>query len=327
METCSLPQQSVAEHAEQKPETDDDQDRLCQQLNALRDISNARHDQLRLRTGSGRTVTKRAFGLAIPEIAPAEQPQANAQTIEQSPGLNPAQQLPAASSSVQHTPAAHASLAQAQSIKSQKSSFGSAVEGVLERPWRSIGRKSLPSRFAAPGTALRATPMEGVLERFEQPGTSQQRHASTSQQASTPVGFSKCEAVLRLQLSPGDEAELLQKDSPVQGLLEPQSDPALQQPSSCVPQLGNLGFFGSLNTAPILYDTPGRPFSQLCALVQPLQAYTAGCNYSCIFCLHIVLRLLKAETLVDCIARVDPAEEVSQSTEEWWYDCRCSHAE
>ena len=270
MEAGSLPQQSVAEHAEQKPETANDQDRLCQQLNALRDISNARHDQLKLRIGSGRAITKRAFGLALINIAPAEQQQANAQTLEQSPAaLEPAQQLPAASPSVQHTPAAHASLTQAQSIKSQKSSFGSAVEGVLERPWRSIGRKSLPSHFVAPGTALRATPMEGVLERFEQPGTSQQRHASTSQQASTPVGFSKCEAVLRLQLSPGDEAELLQKDSPVQGLLEPQLNPALQQPYSCVPQLGSLGFFGSLNTAPILYDTPGRPLSQPCAFVQP----------------------------------------------------------
>ena len=78
-----------------------------------------------------------------------------------------------------------------------------------------------------------------------------------SQQASTPVGHSKHEAVLRLQLSPGDEAQLLHKESPVQGLLEAQLDPAVQHPSSCAHQQGSLGFFGSLNTAPMLFDTPG----------------------------------------------------------------------
>lgn len=100
--------------------------------------------------------------------------------------------------------------------------------------------------------------MEGIPERFDWPGTVRCSSVQGSQTDSTPVGFSKRQAVLRLQLSPGDEAQLLQDQSPVQGLLEPQSYPALQRSSGNAYRQGSLGFFGSLNTAPLLFDTPGK---------------------------------------------------------------------
>lgn len=235
--------------AQERPQVQE-MDTLKQRLAALSDISNARRTELRLRGGSGRLVAKRAFDLAMPDLALIEQQQPVPQPSEQAAALSPDQQTPVPGT---------LSRVQAKSTKSRKSSFGSAVEGVLERPWRSIGRKSQASRFGTPGTALRGTPMEGVPERFDLANT--QHHVQQRglpDQASTPVGSGRCEAVLRLQLSPGDEAQLLQKDSPVQGLLEAQHDPAPEHQPNFAEQYGSLGFFGSLNSAPPIYDTPGN---------------------------------------------------------------------
>lgn len=259
MEICNSPQPSNAAGAEQNAVAWKEHNRVDQRLTALCDISNARCSQLKLHLGSGRAVTRRAYDLALPAIAPPEQQQVQEQIPESVlTALSPVQPTPAASPPVQETPTAALSLAKQHSIKSRKSSCGSAMEGVPERPWRSIGKHSHSSRFMTPGTAPMATPMEGILERFDQPSAAQHSLVQMSQGDSTPAGSSKHEAVLRLQLSPGDEAQLLQQHSPVQGLIEPQLYAAPHDPSSSLYRKGSRGFFGSLNTAPMLFDTPGR---------------------------------------------------------------------
>ena len=177
-------------------------------LDKLQDISNMRRSQLQLHTGSGRTVTKRTFSLAMSTVQTPE-PQAATQTPAHTAFCTPqaAGSPPTASRLSAHT------------SRSSRASFGSAMEGVPERPWRSIPKTPAASRRTAASSMFQYTPMEGVPERLDRPALQQsirrQSNAgklrtpatarqSPAKQASTPVSISRPEAVLRLQLSPGE---------------------------------------------------------------------------------------------------------------------------
>ncbi|KAL3142808.1 hypothetical protein ABBQ38_003107 [Trebouxia sp. C0009 RCD-2024] len=228
------------------------------QLDKLKDISNERHSRLQLHPGSGRTVTKRSFSLAMPPVQTPE-PQTGTETAAREAFCTPqaAGSPPTASWLSAHT------------SRSSRASFGSAMEGVPERPWRSIAKTPAASRLTAASSIFQYTPMEGVPERMEGPAPQQSirrqsmtgrlrapaigRH-SPAKQANTPVSMSRPDTVLRLHLSPGDEAQL-QEVSPVVGLLEPQQQPEQQQ-QTAAEQCGSMGFFGSLCSAPPV-NTPG----------------------------------------------------------------------
>lgn len=248
-------------------------------LDMLQDISNMRRSQLQQRAGSGRTATKRIFGLALPPIQALPATQPVGQTPQQT-ALSTPQTAPAAVSV--NRPSAH-------SNKNSRVSFGSAIEGILERPWRSITKTPAASITPASNSIWQYTPMEGVPERFELPhlqhsirrqshSNRQRSPASTShrdgqkletpgsirqsgaQKLWTPVSTARPEAVLRLHLSPGDEAQL-QEVSPVVGLLEPQHQPDEQVTGA--EQYGSLGFFGSLCSAPPVTDAAGAALNLL----------------------------------------------------------------
>ena len=161
------------------------------------------------------------------------------------------------------------------------------MEGVPERPWRSIGKTPQAAASPALSLALHQTPMEGVPERVEQPYTAvrrqsyngklrtpgstgqthgkQLRGSARTQQRASRLGIDsngtpRPETLLRLQLPAADEAQPLE-ESPVVGLLEPQQQPGdqqQQQQATGADQYGSLGFFGSLDTAPPVEDAAGK---------------------------------------------------------------------
>ena len=184
---------------------------------------------------------------------------------------------------------ANVSKASACSKAGTYSSYGTAMEGVLERPWRSIGKTPLPAASPALSLVLDGTPMEGVPERIEQPrfhstirrqsqhsrlrtpNTAQTTRANSTgrlsnlrhqceQLVDTPDDRPRPEILQRLHLPAADEAQLME-ESPVVGLLQPQQqpDPERQQQhqASGAGRYGSLGFFGSLNSAPPLADSSG----------------------------------------------------------------------
>ena len=167
-----------------------------------------RRSQLQLHTGSGRAITNRAFSLAMPQVKMPPPPQAATQTPKQ-----PAYATPCAASMPPSTRSltAHAS-------RNSRASVGSAMEGVPERPWRSIAKTPAMSRLTASTSIFQYTPVEGVPERIEWQAPKQQsikrqstagrlRTPSTAQkhaqQASPPASTSRPHAVLQLQHSPG----------------------------------------------------------------------------------------------------------------------------
>jgi len=171
-------------------------------------------------------------------------------------------------------PAATVNRMSAKSKRSSRASFGSAIEGILERPWRSISKTPAACRTPAPSSAWKHTPMEGVPERFEQPCHQQsirrQSHGSklktpgstrqSHRQHLGPLGSTaRPDTLSRLQSPAGDEAQL-QEVSPVVGLLEPQQQPdeQQQQQQTGAEQYGSLGFFGSLCSAPPVTDAAGE---------------------------------------------------------------------
>lgn len=182
------------------------------QLDKLKDISNERHSRLQLHPGSGRTVTKRSFSLAMPPVQTPE-PQTGTETAAREAFCTPqaAGSPPTASWLSAHT------------SRSSRASFGSAMEGVPERPWRSIAKTPAASRLTAASSIFQYTPMEGVPERMEGPAPQQSirrqsmtgrlrapaigRH-SPAKQANTPVSMSRPDTVLRLHLSPGEPPSL-----------------------------------------------------------------------------------------------------------------------
>lgn len=181
-------------------------------LDKLQDISNVRGSQLQLQSGSGRTVTKRTFSLAMPLVQTQE-----AQAVTQSPA-HAAFCTPQAASS----PLTASRLA-AHTSRSSRASFGSAVEGVPERPWRSILKTPAASRLTAASSRFQFTPMAGAPERLDGPAPQQSiRRQSTAgklqtpgtarkspaNKASTPVSISRPDTLLRLQLSPGELSSL-----------------------------------------------------------------------------------------------------------------------
>ncbi len=229
-----------------------------------------RRSQVQQRAGSGRAVTKRAFGLALTPVQILPEPKPASQNLLQTAHSTPQAATPA--SSVHRLPA--------QSNRSSRASFGSAIEVILERPWRSISKTPAPARSTAPRSAFKYTPMEGVPERFEQPhlhlairrqshgnklrtpGSIRQCHA---QKLGSPVSTARPDVSLRLQ-SPSDDEAQLQEVSPVVGLMEPQYQPDEQRPTGAE-QYGSLGFFGSLCSAPPVTDAAGTVFSIVCKLV------------------------------------------------------------
>lgn len=220
-----------------------------------------RHSRLQRRAGSGRAVTKRTFGLALPPVQIAIDP-------------HPASQTPLQSTMSTPQTALHASTVNRASAHSNRSraSFSSAMEGIPERPWRRDSQTPAPSRTPAPRSAWKHTPMEGVPERFEQPhlrqfirrqseGSMLRTPGSTRpRQAQTPglqLSAARPDALSRLQSPSGDEAQL-QEASPVVGLMEPQQQPDEQQQQTGAEQYGPLGFFGSLCSAPPVTDAAGK---------------------------------------------------------------------
>ena len=182
-------------------------------LDKLQDISNVRRSQLQLHSGSGRTVTKRTCSLAIPPVQQTQQPQA----VTQSP-VHTAFCTPQAAGS----PPTASRLA-ALTSQSSRPLFGSAMEGVPERPWRSIAKTPATSRLTTTSSRFQFTPMAGAPERLDgavpqqsirrqsiagklrTPGTAWQRPAN---KANTPVSISRPDTLLRLQLSPGELSSL-----------------------------------------------------------------------------------------------------------------------
>ncbi|KAL0026399.1 hypothetical protein WJX79_006459 [Trebouxia sp. C0005] len=130
-------------------------------LDKLQDISNTHRSQLQQHAGSGRAVTKRTFGLALAPIQTVSEPQAASQTPLQSALSTPQTAWPAAS----------VNRMSAKSKKSSRASFGSAIEGILERPWRSISKTPAASRTPAPSSGWKYTPMED--EQQQQTGAEQ----------------------------------------------------------------------------------------------------------------------------------------------------------
>ena len=233
-------------------------------LGRLQDISNVRHSQLQQRAGSGRGVTKRTFGLALPPVHILPDPMLVSQAPEATALLTP-QTAPSV---------ATGNRASGRSKRSSRSSFGSAMEGILERPWRSVSKTPAPVGLAAPSPAFSFTPIEGVPERFEPPypqqSTGRQRYSNKlhtpsstrrrhAQKLQTPMAKTVQEAVLRLQSMSRDEVEP-QEVSPVVGLLqrdEQQQQPPDEQQATGAEQYGSLGFFGSLCCAPPVTDAAG----------------------------------------------------------------------
>lgn len=180
-------------------------------LDKLQDISNLRRSQLQLNSGSGRTVTKRTFSLAMPPVQ-TQQPQAVTQSPAHTAFCTPqaAGCPPTANRLTAHT------------SQSSRASFGSAMEGVPERPWRSIAKTPAAPRLTTASSRFHFTPMAGAPERLDgpapqqsitrqstagklqTPGTAQQSPAY--KQASTPVSVSRPDTLLRLHLSPGEHA-------------------------------------------------------------------------------------------------------------------------
>ncbi|KAA6426545.1 MAG: hypothetical protein FRX49_03655 [Trebouxia sp. A1-2] len=236
-------------------------------LDKLQDISNTRRSQLQQHAGSGRAVTKRTFGLALAPIQTVSEPQAASQTPLQSALSTPQTAWPAAS----------VNRMSAKSKKSSRASFGSAIEGILERPWRSISKTPAASRTPAPSSGWKYTPMEGVPERFEQPchqsvrwqshGSKLKTPGSTRQRQRQHLGSlgstARPDILSRLQPPAGDEAQL-QEVSPVVGLLEPQHQPDEQQQQTGAEQYGSLGFFGRLCSALPVTDTAGLDMQDVC---------------------------------------------------------------
>lgn len=157
-------------------------------------------------------VTIRTYSLAMPPVQ-RPQPEAGADTPAHAAFCTP---QAAGSPST-------ASRLSAHTRQSSRASFGSAMEGVPERPWRSIARTPAANRLAAASSIFQYTPMEGVPERLEAPAPQQSirrqsiagklRTPATAQQspakqASTPVSMSRPDTVLRLHLSPGELASL-----------------------------------------------------------------------------------------------------------------------
>ena len=271
----------------------DDQAEICADsiqtalLDKLQDISNTRRSQLQQHAGSGRTVTKRTLGLALRPIQIVSEPQAASQTPLQSALSTPQTAWPAAT----------INRMSAKSKTSSRASFGSAIEGILERPWRSISKTPAACRTPAPSSAWKHTPMEGVPERFEQlcqqqsirrqsHGSKLRTPGSTRQSQRQHLGSlgstARPDTVSRLQPPAGDEAQL-QEVSPVVGLLEPQHQPDEQQQTGAE-QYGSLGFFGSLCSAPPVTDAAGET-----AILRDCQQIVTGLHYSIKQYAHIQL--------------------------------------
>lgn len=171
-----------------------------------------RRSQLQLHSGSGRTVTKRTFSLAVFPVQTQQ-----SQAVSQSPA-HKAFCTPQAAGG----PPTGSRLA-AHTSQSSRPSFGSAMEGVPERPWRSIAKTPAASRLTTPSSRFKFTPMAGAPERYDgpapqqsirrqsdagklrTPGTARQ---SLAKKASTPVSSSRPETLLRLHLSPGELSSL-----------------------------------------------------------------------------------------------------------------------
>lgn len=178
------------------------------QLDKLKDISNERHSRLQLHPGSGRTVTKRSFSLAMLPVQTPE-PQTGTETAAREALCTP---QAAGSPTTVNRLSTHIS-------RSSRATFGSAMEGGPERPWRSIAKTPAASRLTAASSIFQYTPMEGVPERMEGPAPQQSirrqsitgrlrapttgRH-NPAKQANTPVSMSRPDTVLRLHLSPGE---------------------------------------------------------------------------------------------------------------------------
>ena len=172
-----------------------------------------RRSQLQLHSGSGRTVIKRTFSLAMPPVQ-TQEPQAVAQSPAHAAFCTP---QAAGGRSTASRLAAHTS-------RSSRASFGSAMEGVPERPWRSIAKTPAASRLTTASSRIQFTPMAGAPERLDGPAPQQSiRRQSTAgklrtpgtarqspaNKASTPVSISRPDTLLRLQLSPGELSNLL----------------------------------------------------------------------------------------------------------------------
>lgn len=176
-------------------------------LDKLQDISNVRREQLQLHTGSGRTVTKRAFSLAMPPV------QTQAPHAATCAPAHAATSTPQAAGSP--PTASHVS---AHTRRSSRASFGSAMEGVPERPWRSMSKTPAASRLTTASSVFQFTPMAGAPERLDAAAPHQsirrQSHAgklrtpATAQQSlannTTAGSISRPDTLLRLQLSPGE---------------------------------------------------------------------------------------------------------------------------
>ena len=175
----------------------------------LQDISNLRCSQLEQQQGSGRTVSKRSFDLSIAPVQFPPESQARSQTPFQ-----PSYSTPQAAGAV-----STAKRLSAHTSRSSRASFGSAVEGVPERPWQSIAKTPAMSRLTAASSIFQYTPVEGVPERMDavasQSAIRRQSKAgklrtpasarhTPAKQASMPAGAGRQDAALRLQLSPGE---------------------------------------------------------------------------------------------------------------------------
>ena len=173
-----------------------------------------RRSQLQLHSGSGRPVTKRTFSLAMAPVQ-TQQPQVVTQSPAHSAFCTPqaAGGPPTASRLAPHT------------SRSSRPSLGSAMEGVPERPWRSIAKTPAASRLTTPSSRFQFTPMAGAPERLDGPAPQQsirrQSNAgklrtpgtafarqSPANKASTPVSISRPDTLLRLHLSPGELSSL-----------------------------------------------------------------------------------------------------------------------
>lgn len=172
-----------------------------------------RHEQLQLHTGSGRTVTKRAFSLAMPPI-PTQEPHAATCAPAHAAFCTPQ----AAGSPLT---ASHLS---AHTSRSSRATFGSAMEGVPERPWRSMAKTPAASRLTTASSMFQFTPMAGAPERLDgavpqqsirrqsnagklrTPATAQQSRANST---STPGSISRPDTLLPLHLSPGELSSML----------------------------------------------------------------------------------------------------------------------
>ena len=178
-------------------------------LDKLQDISNLRRSQLQLNSGSGRTVTKRTFSLAMPPVQ-TQQPQAVTQSPAHTAFCTPqaAGCPPTASRLTAHT------------SRSSRTSFGSAMEGVPERPWRSIAKTPAAPRLTTASSRFQFSPMAGAPERLDGPVPQQSirtagklrtpgtARPSPANKASTPVSISRPDTLLRLHLSPGELSSL-----------------------------------------------------------------------------------------------------------------------